>query len=226
MITVIMTTYAPIGGEARAEYTKICVNSLLENIRSPMPLRLHIADDGSADNHYIKDVMIKASKVWGTPSSCSNAKHRGIGASLNKALQLVGEYWLYTTDDWKLTQKLYLAPAIKLVNLGYDMVRLGPIHPNLKCMTKFNQDIGWWLDVSTETGFAFATRPFLAAKSLTEKIGPFDEGLNAYEVERYYAERIARRNVIQIAFDGSQTLAGSWEHIGEYEVGDREVSNK
>lgn len=223
MITVVITTYAPLGGEARAEYTRICIDSLIENLRSPIPLRLHIADDGSEDTKYIKDVMIKASRAWGTPSSVSNAKHRGIGASLNKAITMVGEYWIYSTDDWKLTRKLYLAPAIKLVNLGYDIVRLGPIHPNLKCITKFNVDIGWWLDISTETGYAFATRPFLAAKSLYKKIGPFDEGLNAYDTERLYAERVAQRGVVQVAYDGSQSLEGNWEHIGEYEVGDRAI---
>lgn len=224
MITIVMTTYAPSGGEIRAEYAKICVDSLLEHLRSPIPLRLHIADDGSLDDAYIKDIMIKASRIWKTPSTHSNARHRGIGASLNKALSIVGEYWFYTTDDWKLTEKLYLASAIKLINLGYDVVRMGPIHPNLKCQTKFNTDIGWWLDISTETGYAFATRPFLAAKSLVEKIGPFDEGLNAYDTERLYAERVSRRKVIQIASDGNISLPGPWCHIGEYEVGDRNIT--
>lgn len=83
--------------------------------------------------------------------------------------------------------------------------------------------IGWWLDISTETGYAFATRPFLATKDLWKKIGPFDEGLNAYETERLYAERIAHRRVVQIASDGEISLAGPWEHIGEVEVGDKNI---
>lgn len=220
MIKVVVTTYAPEGsGSQRAGYTARTVDALIENLISTEPLSLHIADDGSLDDIYIKRAMIKASKAWKTPSSMTNAARHGIGASLNKAMKAVDDLWIYMTDDWVLTEKLYLAPAIKLINLGYDVVRLGPIHPNLTCKTKFNVEIGWWLEIDTCCGFAFATRPFLATKDFYKKVGQFDENLNAYDTERLYAEKVANRRIIRIAYDGSQSLMGNWLHIGEFEVG-------
>jgi len=128
---------------------------------------------------------------------------------------------MYTTDDWLLTESLDLELPLWLLGpeVGYDLVRLGPIHPNLDCRTKFTAGHGWWLDVDSRYGFAFATRPFLASPSLVQKIGPFDEGMNAYDTERQYSNRCAG-NILVAAIN----LAGPWEHIGEFEVGDRDVA--
>lgn len=216
-----MTTYAPNGtGGVRAEYAKLCTQSLIENLVSPMPLRLFVADDGSSDQAFIHSIMISASHAWHTAAMRSNSHRGGIGASLNLALKSIDDCWLYTTDDWLLSQRLDLTLAVKLLSIGYDMVRVGAIHPNLRCTTKFSQNIGWWLDIDHQAGgFAFATRPFLASPSLIQKVGWFEEGLNAYETERLFAERVAAISNIRIAFDGSCALGGNWQHIGEYEVG-------
>lgn len=219
-----MTTYFPKGGVSRVQGATKCLWSLINHLKSPVPIRLHIADDGSDDEYYndILELLAIAKQSWELDSSFTQSRRKGIGGSLNLALgALTGsEYILYTTDDWLLHDSLSLDQAIKLLGYGYGMVRLGPIHPNLKCITKFNTDVGWWLDINPHYGYAFATRPFIANYDFFKLHGPFDEGLNAYETERLYAEKVAHSKMdYGIAQVGHINLAGPWTHVGELEVG-------
>lgn len=218
MVTVVMTTYNPEPDAPRNRYAQRCVRALEDNLRGADEYELIASDDGSPEPFAPR---------WngGFWSSCSvvTGPHNGIGASLNRALDGIVGPWVYTTDDWLLTEALDLTlPLWLLAEGGYDMVRVGPIHPNLTCKTQFTAGRGWWLELFPAFGgYCFATRPFLAAPRLVEKMGLFAEGLNAYETERLYAERCQK-------FFGSLrfaavNLAGPWEHIGEYEVGDRPV---
>jgi hypothetical protein len=164
----------------------------------------------------------------GEDVSIVTGPHGGIGASLNRALARVAhnELWLYTTDDWELQDSydrgsINLDKAIWLIREEeYDFVRLGPIHPNLPCFTKFTVGPGWWLHLEFGSGFVFGTRPFLASKRFYEKVGPFLEGVDAYVCERDYSDRCNMHNGLRAA---ALNLVGPWEHIGEYEVGDRPV---
>ena len=225
MITVVMSTYSPTPGSPREDYARRAVEALGKYLHSPVPLRLHVADDGSADGSYLRD-LLRISHLYGwQEGSITVANRKGIGGSLNRALALSQPaIWLYTTDDWLLTAPLDLTQPIKLLDT-YGLLRIGPTHPNLACHTRFREDIGWWLEIDARAGgFAFATRIFLATWRFYEAIGPFDEGLNAYETERLYAERVkavAERDGQSglIAQIGTQSLAGPWEHLGEFEVG-------
>jgi len=230
-VTVVMTSYWPEGevGDARVLYAKQTLEGLLKYLQHEEGLRLHIADDGSAGNQqvHIRHMLYKASELWESIASVSDSEHHGIGASLNKALTALREqdnYWMYITDDWVLTRELNLDGPIKLMRVyGYDLVRLGPIHPDVTCVSRFSSDIGWWLDLHQHYGgFAFATRPFVATKDFWAKIGPFDENLNSYETERLYAERVAKWPV-KLAYWGGVDLAGPWQHVGDVCVGYKEV---
>ncbi len=223
MITVVMTTYAPAGaGAKRAEYAESTLRGLITNLRSPQPLRLHVADDGSADSRYITDLLALAERVWGAKGAVTRAERQGIGASLNKALGQIEGKWLYITDDWLLTDKLDLSVPCRLIDdQQYDLVRIGPPHPNLRCQTRFCEGLGWWLDIDASWGgFAFATRPFLASGDFYRICGPFVEVANAYVTEQDYAVRVTEKNRARIAYyDASFNRGGPWRHIGEYEVG-------
>lgn len=231
MITVVMTTYFPEGevGQARFGYAHQVLNSLMLNLKCDRGFNLHISDDGSSLTRStdILYLMNLAKAYWESMSTISDSNHQGIGASLNKALDCVDNLWMYTTDDWLLTNKLNLdGPVALLENRDYDLVRLGPIHPDLECMSRFDQNIGWWLDLHQHYGgFAFATRPFIAKKSMFDKLGPFDELANSYETERLYAERVAK-STAKLAYWGGVDLAGPWQHLSEpkYDVGYKEVS--
>lgn len=213
MVSVVMTCYNPTPDAPRNGYAQRCVEAFERHLEAN-EIELVIADDGSPEPF---DPLCRMG-FW-TSYAVVTGPHGGIGASLNRALDgLVGP-WMYTTDDWLLTEKLDLEFPVWLLSQGYDLVRLGPIHPNLWCRTKFTAGHGWWLDVRVDGGgFVFATRPFLAAPSLLDKMGPFPEGLDAYETERVYST-LAPDSGIKVA---AINLAGPWEHIGEFEVGDHD----
>lgn len=224
-ITVVMTTYIPDGpGAVRYQYALKSIQSLRSYLYTTHKLFLHIADDCSPRQDLLL-ALVEFAKLQGIDCTYTVTGHEGIGASLNLALKAIKtHYWIYTTDDWQLLSFLDLDKPVKLIKeFSYDIVRLGPIHPNLQCTTKFNDTIGWWLDISPKTGFAFATRPFLATKTLVDKCGPFDENCNAYEAERMFAERVSCLKNVFIAQSGDITLAGPWKHIGEFEVGNYDI---
>jgi hypothetical protein len=158
-----------------------------------------------------------AKEKWGN-AAITSPKHNGIGSSLNHALAKVDDLWLYTTDDWLLTDTLDLDQAVRLVRNGYDYVRVGPVHPNLECVTRFQVGLGWWLELLNTDGYTFATRPFLATKVFYNKIGAFLESANSYVVEKDYSLRCARhKHGLNMA---ATQLHGPWCHIGDYNVGE------
>lgn len=223
MVTIVMTTYSPPEGNPRFTYAKRCLAALYQYLESPCSVNLILADDGSGLEYF--PALDELIREWdrGTAQFVTGP-HNGIGASLNRALAALApdEPWVYTTDDWLLNDMLSLELPLWLLEAGYDLVRLGPIHPNLMCETKFTAGHGWWLDlkINGHSGFTFATRPFLAAPSMVRKLGLFNEGFNAYETERLYAGRCHSRDDLSFA---AINLAGPWDHIGEFEVGDRDV---
>lgn len=179
-------------------------------------VRLHVADDGSSDKEYINTLMVRACNAWGTQPSFSDSGGAGLGAALNRAMEWVepGDLWAYIPDDWCLTRHLYLDRAALFVRVGgYDMVRLGPIHPDLACTTKYDATLGWWLEIHQSIGgLAFAMRPFLATPRLVVKCGEFPEVKPWEYVEMAYAARIENSD-IKIA---SINMRGPWKHLGRH----------
>lgn len=223
MVAVVVSTYNPPGGE-RDKYAIETVQSLVKNLRcsGPCIFRLVLADDGSESPRYLQKCANIAIEGWGTPSIVTQVNRKGIGGSLNAALQSVdfAEFWVYSTDDWVPTKELDIEPALKLIrDENYDYIRLNPLHPNLECMTKFRADIGWWLHLNQQGvngGFYFGTRPFVATKNFYNTIGSFIEGTDAYEAEADYARRVNRTN---LKLGALVDLHSNWLHIGKQEVG-------
>lgn len=230
MLNVVMTTYFTDEVPERASYALQTLDSLQRHLVFSDPeeqIRLCIADDSERPMTLpIKTLVDRLrSNVWAGQTAYTCAGHRGIGASLNLALTGVDktENWMYITDDWELQAPLLLDGPLALLRMGYDVVRLGPVHPDLCCVTRFDSSIGWWLDLHQQYGgFAFATRPFVATKAFIDKIGPFDELQNSYETERLYAERVAK-STSKLAYWGGIGLHGPWTHLGIREVGYKEV---
>lgn len=227
VVNVVMTTYFDSETPERQEYAEESLSSLLVNLHCSSGLRLIVSDDSVAPMEIANKLLHMPEDagyhLWHS-AMYSNSAHNGIGASLNKALRHVEGHWMYTTDDWRLECPLSLDGPLKLITkLGYDLVRLGPVHPDLQCITRFQEGLGWWLDLRQEYGgFAFATRPFLATRAFYDKIGPFDERLNSYETERLYAERVAK-STCKLAYWGGVNLAGPWYHVGLVNVGYKDV---
>lgn len=226
MIRVIMTTYTPANDCPRAGYPITVLHSLREYLHASEPIEIWIADDGSPEPH-VKDIVGYAKELGfpfqGVGSSVVDRK--GIGASLNRALGYLPDdtLWFYITDDWELRAPLDLTGPAKLIrDVGYDYVRVGPIHPNLNATVRYrDEELQYYLQLHPEHGgFCFATRPFLTSKWFWQNIGPFDEYKDAYDTERMYAERVTKNAVhVTLAYYGLLDTREQWKHIGEYEVG-------
>jgi len=222
-VAVVMTTYAPLGevGEQRQKYAWQTIESLRVHLRGAN-FRMHIADDGSAEQEFVKNLagITCAYQGWQRAASFTNAMRSGIGGSLNLALaRLHEDIWMYMTDDWLLTDALDISRAVDLiVRRGYDYVRLGPIHPHLQCSTEFDQEIGWWLRIHQKWGgFCFATRPFLASKAFYKRVGDFKSKCDSYECEKDYNERVCAIEELKLA---SIEIHGPWKHVGDnYSIG-------
>jgi hypothetical protein len=200
-----MTTYDD-GVGLRYDYARMCY----EAWRTYHPrVPILVSDDGSANYDSLS--------AW--VSHGISGPHNGIGASLNRALRVVKDDWIYTTDDWLLLDSLELDGPIQLLQ-SYDIVRIGPVHPNLRCITRFQEGIGWWLEIDLDSeGYPFGTRPFLARHDVIPRILPLIEGTDSYEFEVWFNQRCKEQNFKLAA----TTLHGPWEHIGDYEVGDRAI---
>lgn len=232
-VAVVMSTYFPAGewGVRRAGYAHTALVSLQSNLRSPVPLTLVLADDGSAEEHTpelrsLASTQASASRLLGwDKAAIVSGPNAGIGAGLNRALDFLekqwgmeGWAWMYTTDDWALTacSGLDLKLPIQLIDRGYDIVRLGLPHPNLSCLVCYQQDMGYWLNIELAYGgFGFATRPSLLSSHLRSITGRFDEHLNAYDVERLYAERVVENGARLSAAIVVDSFNHTWTDLAE-----------
>lgn len=227
MLKVVMTSYVPEGygiDHPRAQYASRCVNDLYWHLYGPEKLELVIANDGPHDQPHID--MLREQLLdtdWST--SAAHGPRRGIGGSLNRAMNLVGrdDLWMYTTDDWRLVLPYDVTQAVRLIReAGYHYVRLGPPHPNVYCKLRFTQALDWWFDLfPSQGGYVFATRPFIADRWFYDRVGPFKELCNAYDAERDYSDRVnAIGDDLNMAEIVHSSLEGPWEHIGKHEVGE------
>lgn len=220
-VKVVVTTYCPEVGHPRGEYLSRVLESLDLHLHSPEGRHFVIANDGDPDQPHIKNI-----KRFGENVTVVGGPRAGIGGSLNRAIQatvLDSDLWLYTTDDWLLTERLDLTQPVRLMReAGYGYVRLGPPHPNVRTHTAFMQGLGWWLNLSTDDGgFVFATRPFLCTLDFYKRTGSFLENCDSYVCERDYADRVNRLWAGGLAETVHGSLEGPWEHIGVENVGER-----
>lgn len=219
MVTVVMSCYNPEPEAPRMVYAARSLVALHKNLHGPFSTKVKylLADDGSPHLLPLQDFA----QIW-PDTSYITGPHGGIGTSLNRAMHvLYDEPWVYTTDDWVLTDPLDLTLPLHLLDIGYDLVRLGPIHPNVRCTTNFEYPWGWWLDLDVYSNqYSCATRPFLASPRLMQKIGPWTEGADSYQTEIDFGHACQMYEVSAAAIN----LAGPWEHIGEYAVGNWPVT--
>lgn len=223
-IKVVMTTYLPTPDSKRGDYAVKAARSLKQYLRAPEPIEYVIANDGPhTDPH-----MARLQALLGDYAAAYGPRV-GIGGSLNRALNTfvqAQDIWLYTTDDWVLTQEYDLTQAVKLIReCDYNYVRLGPPHPDTCALVKFRVGVGWWLELNPEgPGFVFATRPFLATRYFYETVGAFNENCDSYVCERNYSDRVfmvghnLKHDMAEVV---SGSLEGPWEHVGVENVGER-----
>lgn len=217
-IAIIMTTFYPENniGEARLASAKSVVKSLNRNLIPNDICTLIVADDSPTElgKLHSQELLFE----YKNRSFSVIGPNAGVGASINRALEFLNIWheeewaWIYMPDDLMLTKPFDLTQAIKLIAMGYDFVRLDLPHPNLVCRTKFQQDIGWWLNLDLRCEYSFATRPTLISSKLTEKVGKFKEFADSYETELDYSHRVCDKSKYLIG-GLSCDLGNAWRHL-------------
>ncbi|GAG53218.1 unnamed protein product, partial [marine sediment metagenome] len=83
VISILVTTYIPPGGEKRIATVEACLRSWRKHLMFSGDVHVHIADDGSAFD--LEARWQSAVGDWGT-FSYTRQERRGLGASLNTGI--------------------------------------------------------------------------------------------------------------------------------------------
>jgi len=215
-LTILMTTYAPVGGvgeatEAAAQYS---IRQWRKRIRYPGELRLHVADDGSSLPGYAIDAKSPPGWWWGDrgPVTFSRQERHGIGASLNAGLREAFRHSPLAAllmDDWGLLWSFDMKPwaTLLLKHSDIGLVRLGPPHPNTRGNVEMFED-GWFLRLE-RYGIFTSLRPWMVHERFMEAYGPFAEDTTVGVCESVFNNRVAASPGPDVAL----ALPTAWEWI-------------
>lgn len=208
-ITIALTTYySPDGGQERWEAVHHTLASWARQLWYDGPVRVHVADDGSAGD-WLERTVEYVTDIWGEPT-VSVQQRQGYGASLNKCFEHTDQIAFHGVDDWMLYQPIDITPWVKLIlrqEYGIGLVRLGPPHPGLMGDVVMFEE-GWFLKLARHH-FVCGLRPALWHKSLWELHGPFVEGASALETERLFNQRYCHGG----GLDAALALPHPWQHL-------------
>jgi hypothetical protein len=196
-LTVMLLTY----GEQpeRAEYAYRTLHAVLDRMWYPGPLFVHIADDGSPEQHRSVLAEIAGGYTHLAGITVSNSARGGYGASYNAATQAIhsrGGAVLPLEDDWELTVPLdagrmvgCLGDEIQCIRLGY----LGWTQPLRAQLLGVDGVTFWLLDPESAEPHVFAGHPRIETVEFERRVGEWPLGLNAGATEFAVAHRPASR---------------------------------
>lgn len=205
----------------RRDYAERTLRSALENIRWPEPLSVHIADDGSNQEHrnFLYELAMGYSNVQGV--SVTNAERGGYGKSYNLALQVVhqfAEFILPLEDDWELRQVLDLEPLVAALEEDiFGCIRMGylgstqPLRGEI-CYAAMHTYLR--LDPASPEPHVWAGHPRLETREWQRKVGPWPEGLDPGSTEFSVACRKEAREGVVWPLDLIKPSGDLWHHIG------------
>ncbi len=115
-ITIMICTYdRPL--EARRTIKSLCL--MLQY--PPEKLKWHIADDGTADPNYVKDLahFIKRETSARYEATWTITDRQGWGKNVNKGLGAIDtDYVYFTEDDYVLKRTLHLQPHVAVMEMA------------------------------------------------------------------------------------------------------------
>ena len=218
-LTILLLTY----GERpeRREYAYLTLHSVLDNLRYSGPLMVHIADDGSPDEHRSVLQAIAGGYAHVQAVTVTNAERAGYGASYNLATQVVhlrGGLVLPLEDDWQLMRELNvdeLAPAlggaigcIRLGYLGYTQALRGEI---IRGGGEHNYLL---LDENSPERHVCAGHPRLETVEWERAVGPWPVGYDAGTTEFIWCGLPAARQHVAWPLDLIGGYGSLFAHVG------------
>lgn len=219
---IVLLTYAVDAHGARASYAEQTLRSALDNIVYDGRMSVHIADDGSPQEHRDNLAAIAAGYAHVTGVTMTNAERRGYGASYNLASQVTHEHAdivLPLEDDWRLTGSLDLnryarvlaqaspGAAVGCVRLGY----LGWTQELRGRLIRLAEEHLLLFDPESPEPHVFAGHPRLETVAWERFVGPWPEGYDAGTTEYLVAKRDEARRGVAWPLDHDD---GRFVHIG------------
>lgn len=216
-VAICLLTYA------RTLYALTTLGSTLDNIEyTGKPLHVHIADDGSPQEH--RDTLFKVAKAHPCVSgvSITNSDRGGYGRNVNLAMPIlhtVADYVLMLEDDWELVRELNLnelirdmeaADRIGSVRLGY----LSYTQPLIGQVYKPRHSAYLLLSAASAEPHVFAGHPRLEKVKYQREVGAWPENLPPGDTEFAMAHKLQARQGIAWPMDLVRSHGDMFAHIG------------
>jgi hypothetical protein len=216
---LLLLTYSDSLESARTQYAEKTLRSALDNLKYSGPLSVHIADDGSPEEHRQKlaDIAGGYERVQGV--TVTNAQRSGYGASYNLATQVVhnwADVVLPLEDDWELTQPLDADSMVQtLMETPIECIRRGYLGFTQELRGVLGHAFGSTylvMDPDSPEPHVNAGHPRLETVRYERSVGPWTEGINPGATEFSWCVRRAARE--GVAWHMGAPLDGHFKHVG------------
>lgn len=213
-VTIMLLTYK------RLDYAKATLKSALDNLLYSGEIAVHIADDGSGEEHVgeLRNIAGGYKHVVAVGSSDSN--RGGYGRNYNLATQQIhvsSDFILPLEDDWELCRELDLDPLCKVLtdapNIG--CIRLGYLGFTDKLIghiERWNGQAFLVFDPDSPEKHVFAGHPRLESVEWQKSVGPWPEGFSPGATELAVCS-FARKGIAW-PMDLGWTGGALFQHIG------------
>lgn len=202
----------------RPEYAERTLKSTLRNLKYSGYMSVHIADDGSPQENYIKYLCEIASDHV-EEVTFTNAGHVGYGGNYNLACQVVHprcRYVLPLEDDWELSREFDIDPIISALGV-FGCVRMGYVGYTQPLRGTFEYVAGYnylRLDPDSPEPHVFAGHPRIETVEWSRKVGPWPTNLDPGSTEFAVAHRPAARQDVAWPVDLIRPYGDIFCHIG------------
>lgn len=235
-VAVNFLTYTPSMDHPRVKYAKECWKKLLLNLDYEGELLWHIADDGSPWEH-VEDLKNLAWTYRQVIPTVSNSQHRGYGANMNMATQVIhplADIVLPIEEDWELVRQFDISGLVKVLEQASqdygDPDYIGCIR--LGYLGWSNRVEGWLTQIANQTFFrmdaaclethVFAGHPRLETVEFEKRLGAWPEGIRPGYTEMEVCNRPMSRHGVAWPLDAginaSQDYANLFAHVGEVQA--------
>lgn len=222
-VYIMLLTYASDPAGPRAQYAQRTLRSTLKKTSYSGQLSVHIADDGSSQEHRDNLYQIAGGfkKVQGI--TMSNAERRGYGASYNLATQTVhalSTIVLPLEDDWELAHPLnldrYVAALIQMdPQTPIACLRLGYLGwtQELRGRLEYVANMQFLaFDPDSPERHVCAGHPRLETVWWARRVGLWPEGLDPGTTEHEWCGYANARTYVAWPLD--TPAGGYFQHIG------------
>ncbi len=207
----------------RIEYAARTLAAVHSNLGYDGEMRLHIADDGSSQEY--RDCLWHAADNSGrwAAVTMSNAERRGYGASYNLGTQVLHTdcpILLPLEDDWELTRPLDLTPLVRVLledPATVRCIRLGYVGWTQDLSGRFygrNGATYILFDRDSPERHVAAGHPRVETREYEQRVGPWNEGLDAGSTEHEWCGRVEARIGVAWPADLIPPCGGLFSHVG------------